>query len=119
MSLPRKTRLDAQITQGEVFDFDVYLYTDEEGTTPETLTGSTCIAQMRDRPGGTLLLSATCTLQAATGPWRVKYSGGTGAGSTGALTADAVHDVFVTLPNGDPVCAVDGRIKLLLRVSTP
>ena len=57
-------------------DYIKYLHLEYADTgDPADLTGCSVYSQMRDVPGGTLLATAVCTMEAETGDIHVKYSG--------------------------------------------
>ena len=57
-------RYDLAVYEGDSFHWQFKMWTDDTKTTPIDLTGASAMAQIRDKPGGTVLATLTCTVTA-------------------------------------------------------
>jgi hypothetical protein len=55
-------RFDLAVYEGDSYAWQFNLWTDDTKTTPVDLTGAAAAAQIRDSPGGTVVVALTCVI---------------------------------------------------------
>lgn len=99
--------------QGDSDHWQFVLWTDAAKTQPADLTGVVANAQIRDKPGGNLLATLTCTV---TQPNIVDVV--LDATQSGNLTGSkGAWDLHLTYPNGDVLTPVAGTVAITLDVT--
>lgn len=104
---------DLALYRGDTYAWKFTLWKDFVGGAPADLTGVIAKAEIRDKPGGVLVVAMVCTV---TQPNIVDVKLSAGAWTSFTATT-AAWDLQLTYPQGDVVTIVAGAVKVTLDVT--
>jgi hypothetical protein len=110
MTLPQK--LDLDLYRGDTERFKLEVWDDDGKTQPTDLTGVTFKAEVRDKPGGSILFATLAVSSSAPGTIDVAIDA-----ATSAMLATGSWDLQLTYPSGDVRTIVYGKVKVTVDVS--
>ena len=99
--------------RGDTYRWHFRLWLDTERTIPADLTGATALAQIRDRAGGTLIVSMAC---AVTVPNDINMV--LTAEDSAKLPSSGAWDLQVTYANTDVATVLGGPVNTTSDVTT-
>jgi hypothetical protein len=102
------------IYRGDTFRWKFTLWTDDTKATPAVLVGVTPVAEIRDRPGGTLIAGIACVI---TLPNVIDAT--LTATDCARLPTSAAWDLQLTYPDGDVATVLSGPVNVTPDVSKP
>lgn len=111
------TRHDITIQAGATFVQD-FQYMNADGTTPIDITGWTVTCQIRERPGGLLIVAPTVTLTPLEGKIRLSLTSVQTAALTSASIRRGQYDVRAVLPDSSIKRFVEGIAVITPQVTT-
>jgi hypothetical protein len=93
------------IYRGDSFLWQFVLWTDDTRTTPLDLTGASILSQIRNRPGGTLIVTLNCSVLLPNNIFMA-----IAAPQCATLPGTGVWDLQVTFPSGDVSTVLAGTV---------
>jgi len=102
-----------KLYRGDSYKWRFVVWADKDKTQPSDLTGAEAAAQIRDKPGGTLLMTLTCVIELpnvinvslAAGMWPV------------SVTKNASWDLELTYPDGEVDTIIAGKVTITIDVT--
>lgn len=105
-------RMPLSLYRGDTYRWRFSLWQDSARTQPVDLTGATVLAQVRDRAGGTLIATMSCTITAPN-----IIDAALSAEDSAKLPGSSVWDMQVTYAGGDVATVLAGPVNTTVDVS--
>lgn len=93
--------------RGDTYAWRFVFWTDPEKTVPADLTGVTPKAEIRDKPGGTVIVPLACVVELPN-----VITAKLDAPASALLPSTAAWDLQLTFPNGDVATALAGPVAV-------
>ncbi len=106
-------RMPLSLYRGDTYRWQFKLWLDTARTLPADLDGATALAQIRDKAGGTLIVSLACSI---TTPNFVNMV--LSAADSARLPSSGAWDLQVTYASGDVATVLGGPVNTTADVTT-
>lgn len=106
-------RLALALYRGDTYRWQFRLWQDTARTLPSDLVGATAVSQIRDRPGGRLIVSLACTITPPNTIDAVLVSA-----DSAKLPGTGAWDMQVTYASGDVATVLAGPVNTVVDVTT-
>ena len=112
----RPGELPLDLYRGDTYQWRLILWQDEARTVPADLTGATAAAEIRDKPGGTLLATMVCVVEQ---PQFINMTLPASEWEDWCKTRSAVWDLEITMPGDVVLTVLRGQVTITLDVTEP